>query len=89
MGIITRAEYQGSGPIIKTTTTVSYTHLDVYKRQAYAREKAAQEAGLKLQNEASLIQKNANDLSDTTAHILQITQNNRCLLYTSILWAMI
>ena len=44
---------------------------------AYAREKAAQEAGLKLQNEASLIQKNANDLSDTTAHILQITQNNR------------
>ncbi len=44
---------------------------------AYAREKAAQEAGLKLQNEASLIQKNANDLSNTTAHILQITQNNR------------
>jgi len=44
---------------------------------AATREKAARETGLKLQSEATLVQKSAQELSDTTSNILQITQNNR------------
>lgn len=44
---------------------------------AAAREKAAQEAGFKLQDEAASVQKSAGDLSDTTSNILQITHKNR------------
>lgn len=44
---------------------------------AYTREKAAQEASVKLQNEAGLIEKQATALSDTTTHILEITQANQ------------
>lgn len=41
------------------------------------REKAAQEASQKLQTEASLIQKGAEELSGTSHRLLQVTQNSR------------
>lgn len=41
------------------------------------REKVAQEAVLKLQKEAAEVENSADNLSNTTSHILQITQNNR------------
>jgi len=44
---------------------------------AEAREKAAHEAGAKLQNEAGEIEQKATVLSETTSHILEITQANQ------------
>jgi len=44
---------------------------------AETREKAAQEAGAKLQNEATIIEKNAAALSDTTSRILEVTRANQ------------
>ena len=73
-GVLSRIEFFASSPVDFTyiiTVTVSYTHLDVYKRQAY-----------RTQNCWALLDKR--DFQSALMLMIEFAYTYICLLYTSI-----